>query len=1158
MNLTDFIHRWKSSGGSERANYGLFLSQLCRVLDVPEPDPSSTDEACNSYVFEKGVTEHQSEGGTTTKRIDLYRKGSFVLEAKQGVEAEAEVEAKLLGSTRRKQGHGKRGTKGWDKFMLRAREQAQRYVQLLPASDGRPPFILVMDVGHAIEVYSEFTRTGGDYRPFPAPGKHRIMLEDLEDEEIRKRLRAIWLDPMSLDPSREAAKVTSEIARLLAEASRQMEGRIDAEGRELTPERVSAYLMRMIFTMFAEDVELLPKGKFTELLKELESDPTTFSDVLEELWQKMEHGGVSAGLRSPIRHFNGGLFENAEVLPITEEELQLLAQAASFDWAQVEPSIFGTLVERALNKDERHKLGAHYTPRAYVERLVNRTIIEPLRRDWGSVQVAIQRMLDDVEEEIEEKIINKARLAARKEAERFLASLQDIHILDPACGTGNFLYVAMELVKSLENEVARTLEDLGGIAPLIGVSPRQFLGIEINPRAAKVADLVLWIGYLQIYAREHGKASAPPEPILQAYHNIENQDAILDYTETEPRFDKHGNPVTRWDGVTVMTDPSTGREIPDPKALRQDVIYLQPKKAKWPAADFIVGNPPFIGAGPMRSTLGDGYVETIRKLYKKDVPKSADFVMFWWARAAKQMADGNRLRRFGFVTTNSIKQTFNRRVLESFMNKENNLSIAYAVPDHPWVDAADGAAVRIAMTVMRKGKGTGVLNVVLNDGEMEEGGYEVVTTTSLGVIHPDLSIGANLVSTVFLSAMDKVCSEGVKLHGKEFIITQDKAEQLGLGLVEGVDTCLPEFRNGNDMTGKLRSLRVIDLFGLEIEEVRVKFPEVYEYVLLNVKPKRDINSQKSRRKNWWLFGSNNPGMRRSILGLSRYIVSVKTAKHRLFQFLDTHILPESKLIVFGSDDAYVLGVLSSSIHTNWALMQGSQLGVGNHPTYVVTRCFETFPFPEATPEHQEAIRAVAEALDAHRKRQLKLHEKLTMTDMYNALEAVRAGKVLEGKLKKAHDDGLVATLRQLHDELDTLVAKSYGWPANLSENEVLEKLVQLNLERAAEEKEGLVRYLRPEYQNPNGKTTGAQQLALDVVGDVTSVESVVWPKSMPEQISAVRDYLLTAEQPLTKKEIARGFKGASVGKISPLLDSLVGLGLIQAGQEQGSEVQFWA
>ncbi|MCY1703856.1 class I SAM-dependent DNA methyltransferase [Deinococcus sp. SL84] len=1176
MNPAELIARWKDTGGSERANYTGFLIDLCDVLGVPRPEGSRVDVTQNAYVFERDVAEHHPDGSVSHRRIDLYRRGSFVLEAKQGVEQEAEQEASILGKkpakTATKKGHGKRGTKGWDGFMLRAREQAQQYVGLLPAEEGRPPFLLVTDVGHAIEVYAEFTRTGGAYRPFPSAGKHRIMLEDLEKPEVRELLRTIWLDPMSLDPSARAARVTAEIARLLAQASRQMEGRPDKDGTPLTAERVSAYLMRMIFTMFAEDVELLPPGKFTGLLDELQSDPQTFSGVLEELWQKMAHGGVSAGLRSTIRHFNGGLFEDAEVLPVTGEELRLFREAASYDWSQVEPSIFGTLVERALNKDERHKLGAHYTPRAYVERLVTRTVMEPLRRDWGSVQAAVQRRLDDALE-MDEKGQQKAREAARKEVERFLASLQDIKILDPACGTGNFLYVSMELLSALESEVTHTLEDLGGVAPLIGISPRQFLGIELNPRAAKVADLVLWIGYLQLYAREHGKANPPPEPILQAYHNIENRDAILDFAGTEPRLGKDGQPVQRWDGRTTLTDPVTGREVPDPAALVQDVTYLQPKKAAWPRADFIVGNPPFIGAGPMRLALGDGYTETIRKLYK-DVPASADFVMFWWQRAAELLAyahgnkEKNALRRFGFVTTNSIKQTFNRRVIENFVGPGKNLSLMYAVPDHPWVDAADGAAVRIAMTVVQPGRSPGVLEVVVNDGAEVDGAYEVETVTRTGMIHPDLTVGADVAGAGELKAMQGLASRGVMLFGSGFIIprtaeadpvtgiTPPNAAELGLGKVDGLEQYIREYRNGRDLAARPRDVMVIDLFGLTAEEVQAQYPEVYQHVRLTVKPERDANRDAAIRQNWWLHGRTRSSFRPALSGLPRYIATVETSKHRFFQFLGEEILPDNMLVAIASDDAYVLGVLSSRFHVAWALAQGGRLGMGNDPRYNKSRCFETFPFPDATPEQQQAIREKAEALDAHRKRQLERHPKLTMTDMYNALEALRRGEVLEGKLRQAHDDGLVTILKDLHDELDVLVAAAYGWPADLAEADVLAELANLNAVRAAQEKTGDIQWLRPEYQNPAGKVAGKQELGLEVQEKVAAAEKQPWPTNMPEQIGAVRDYLLAAGQPLTLKEVVLGFKGASTQKVTPLLESLVSLSLVKV--EQGAEVRFRA
>ena len=1174
--VAQFIDRWKDTGGNEHANYTSFLIELCDVLSVPRPEGSKVDVTQNAYVFERDVTEHHPDGSVSHRRIDLYRRGSFVLEAKQGVAKEAEQEASLLGKkpakTSIKKGHGKRGTKGWDQFMLRAREQAQQYVQLLPAEEGRPPFILVTDVGHAIEIYAEFTRTGGAYRPFPSAGKHRIMLEDLKKPEVRELLRTIWLDPMSLDPSAKAAQVTAEIARLLAQASRQMEGRPDKNGEPLSAERVSAYLMRMIFTMFAEDVELLPPGKFTGLLDELQDNPGTFSGVLTELWEKMAHGGVSAGLRSTIRHFNGGLFEDAEVLPVTEEELRLFREAARYDWSQVEPSIFGTLVERALNKDERHRLGAHYTPRAYVERLVTRTVMEPLRRDWGSVQATVLRRLDDAAEK-DEQGQQKAREAARKEVARFLSGLQDLRILDPACGTGNFLYVSMELLKGLEAEVIHTLEDLDGAAPLMGVSPRQFLGIELNPRAAKVADLVLWIGYLQLYAREHGKANPPPEPILQAYHNIENRDAVLSYTATEPRRDEAGQLMQRWDGRTTLTDPVTGREVPDPAALVQDVTYLKPKKASWPRADFIVGNPPFIGAGPMRLALGDGYTETIRKLYK-DVPASADFVMFWWQRAAELLAytqgskQRNTLRRFGFVTTNSVKQTFNRRVVEGYVGPGKNLSLAYAVPDHPWVDAADGAAVRIAMTVVQPGRSPGVLELVMDDGHEVDGAYEVETVTRSGMIHPDLTVGADVAGAVQLKAMEGLTSRGVMLFGSGFIVprtaqpdpvtglTPPNAADLGLGKIKGLERHIREYRNGRDLAARPRDVMVIDFFGLTAEKVQEKYPEAYQHVRLTVKPERDANRDNAIRQNWWLHGRTRSEFRPALTGLPRYIATVETSKHRFFQFLDEQVLPDNKLIAIASDDAYVLGVLSSRFHVAWALAQGSRLGVGNDPVYVKSRCFETFPFPSATPEQQQAIREKAEALDAHRKRQLERHPKLTMTDMYNALEALRRGEVLEGKLRKAHDDGLVTVLKDLHDELDALVAAAYGWPADLAEADVLSALAELNVQRAAEEEAGLVRWLRPEYQNLTGKVAGTQTLGLDVQAQVAAGEKIPWPGEMPEQFGVVRSYLLSAGQPRTLKEVISAFKGATPQKVSPLLETLVGLSLVRV--EAGTEVRFRA
>ena len=380
-----FIARWRASGAAERANYQLFLAELCAVLEVPGPDPASPVEAANAYVFEKAVPLPHGAVG----RIDLYRRGCFVLEAKQGSDRvepaaalSAEGERQLRGH---KRGMAVRGTVAWDTAMDRARQQAQSYARNLPPDEvraGRPPFLIVADVGQSLALYAEFSRTGGNYIPFPDPTHYRIYLADLADADMRERLRQVWLDPSGLDPSRRSARVTREIADRLARLALSLEQAGHAA------EAVAHFLMRCLFTMFAEDVSLLPKGAFTQLLADVRRNVTSFPPLVEELWRTMARGGFSVALRVPVPHFNGGLFEHASALPLTADQLQLLIEAAQADWRDVEPAIFGTLLERALDPTERHNLGAHFTPRAYVERLVLPAIIEPLRAEWESVQAA--------------------------------------------------------------------------------------------------------------------------------------------------------------------------------------------------------------------------------------------------------------------------------------------------------------------------------------------------------------------------------------------------------------------------------------------------------------------------------------------------------------------------------------------------------------------------------------------------------------------------------------------------------------------------------------------------------------------------------------------------------------------------------------------------
>lgn len=468
----DFIERWKKSGASERANAQLFLSELCDVLSVEHPDPSQEDITQNAYVFERDVFFSQIDGTSSCGRIDLYKRGCFVLETKQGVlKKEEEAAASWTQAGRQKKGHGVRGSKSWDKVMVRAKNQAEGYIRALPAEEGRPPFLIVVDVGHVIELYSEFTRTGGVYTPYPDARSHRISMEDLADEATQELLRAVWTDPMGLDPSRVAAQVTRDIARHLAELARRLEG----QGHD--PETAARFLMRCLFTMFAEDVGLLEDDSFTTLLSRMRDQPEGFVHSVQELWEKMNTGGYSVALQQKIRHFNGGLFADAVALPLDAESIELLQSASRCDWRDVEPAIFGTLLERALDPDERHKLGAHFTPRAYVERLVIPTIMEPLREEWAGVQAAAALHLADDKKGAKDK--------ALKEIRAFHNRLCTLRVLDPACGTGNFLYVALEHMKRLEGEVLDLAADLGAQYRMEGraltVDPHQFLGLEVNP-----------------------------------------------------------------------------------------------------------------------------------------------------------------------------------------------------------------------------------------------------------------------------------------------------------------------------------------------------------------------------------------------------------------------------------------------------------------------------------------------------------------------------------------------------------------------------------------------------------------------------------------------------------------------------------------------------
>lgn len=1137
-----FITRWQGVTASELSTAQSFVIDLCALLGVDKPHPTPAQD----YMFERPITFQHGDGSTSAGRIDCYKRDHFVLEAK-----------KLQAASH---------TQSFGNGLLQARSQAENYARALPAQEGRPPFVLVVDVGTVIEVYAEFSRTGGTYTPFPDPRSHRIALADLAKPEVLERLHRIWTQPDSLNPARISAQVTREVAQLLARLAKSLESSLQAKSEEnqplshasqakTAPEIVASYLTRCLFSMFAEDVELLPAGSFQGLLQKYREQPTVLQKMLAILWADMDQGGFSAALAQDVLHFNGKLFKGAGAdgysLLLTPEQIDLLIAAARANWREVEPAIFGTLLERALDPSERHALGAHYTPRAYVERLVLPTVIEPLRAQWANAQAAALVLAHEAAA-LQGKAAEAKLAEARAEVKKFHHHLCTIRVLDPACGSANFLYVTLEHLKRLEGEVVNQLEALGRTQDQLGfegetVTLQQLRGIELNERAAALAELVLWIGYLQWHIRTRGHA-AVATPVVHNYGNIECRDAVLAWDAQELAYDDAGQLLSRWDGRTYKIHPVTGEQVPDEAAQVPQWRYVGARPATWPQADFIVGNPPFIGAATMRAALGDGYVQALRSAWP-EVPESADFVMYWWHRAAAQVAAGH-VQRMGLITTNSLRQTFNRRVVQAALGQGTHLVMA--IPDHPWVDGANGAAVRIAMTVLAPGAGEGQVLTVTQEQPGEYGEVAVTLAERTGLIHADLSVGANVAAAQPLQAMAGVSSPGVKLHGAGFIVTPQEAATLDSPAL------VHPYRNGRDLTDKPRGVLVIDAFGLTAEELRSSHPAVYQWLLERVKPERDQNNRATYRDNWWIFGEPRKELRPALAGLPRYIATVETSKHRTFQFLDAAILPDNKLVAIALDDAYSLGVLSSQLHIEWALAAGSWLGVGNDPVYVKTRCFEAFPFPDEdtglTPALRERIATLAEQIDAHRKQVLAAgHQSLTLTGLYNVLAALRAGRALTAKEKTQHTQGLVGVLRELHDELDAAVLTAYGLSADADTDAVLHRLVALNAERAHEEAQGHIRWLRPSFQNPQ-KTIQKQELlphsdkALE--GDLIGQKSlskqerkaaIPWPKALPEQIQALAN-ALTA-QPQTTAQLAAHFKGRSLAKaLLPLLETLAVLG----------------
>ena len=956
MTPEQFIDKWSRANRTERQAAQEHFIDLCRLLGEPTPNEAADPDG---YSFEKGVSKIDGSGGFA----DVWKRGHF----------------------------------GWEYKKDRANlDLAYQQLQLYSVALENPPLLVVSDTKR-FRIYTNWTNTVQE--------KHDFKLEDFAHTETREFFLNIFRHPERLRPAKTREQVTKEAA---ADFSTIAE-RLRMAGH--APDKVAHFLNRIVFCLFAEDVNLLQDDLFKRLLdtlaKRREQIPERSKRMLSELFSNMRAGG-EYGLEY-ILHFNGGLFDTDEALPLDADSLDILRRIAKQDWAAIDPSIFGTLFERFLDPDKRAQIGAHYTDAEKIMMIVNPVIVRPLTAEWEAVKAELKEILSRSRGKPGKAILDRAE--ARLDI--FLKRLDDVRVLDPACGSGNFLYLALQSLKDLERRAIAEAEEMGLAYRVIHCGPHNVGGIEINPYAAELARTSIWIGNIQ-WLRRNG-FEARKEPVLDALDSIECRDALV-------------------------TKKETGSY----------------EEAQWPEAEFIVGNPPFLGGKLLRTGLGDDYVGTLFKIYTEGVPQEADLVLYWFEKAHVAL-NLNRSKRIGFVATNSIRGGANRRIVDEILN---DARIFNAWNDEAWV--VDGAAVRVSLVCFSKDIDGAYLN-----------------GASVSAINSDLSSGTmNLTKARRLIDNRDVAYMG-DTKGGAFDVDGDLARDW-LRLPTNPNgrsntDILRPWRNGMDVTRRSSDKWIVD-FGWEMSERDASLYQMpFQHIRENVWPKRSENRRESYKKLWWRHVEPRPAMFKKLSDYSRFIVTPTVAKHRLFVWLPSTINPDHQLIAIARDDDITFGILHSRFHETWSLRLGTSLE--DRPRYTPTTTFETFPFPEGLTPNIPAKdfaadpRAIAIAKAAKRLDELR-NAWLNPPDLIDIVpEVVPTAEQRAAGAEKLYPDRILPkneasaaelkkrTLTNLynqrpqwladaHRDLDAAVAAAYGWPVDISEEDALAKLLELNLARA--------------------------------------------------------------------------------------------------------------
>jgi type II restriction/modification system DNA methylase subunit YeeA len=940
----------------------------------------------------------------------------------------------------------KKGCFGWE-YKGKKKNLDEAYKQLLRYREAllNPPLLVVCDFDRYI-IRTNFNGTVQE--------THEFTNDQIDRPENLRILRAVFENPDFLKPQRTTAQITKALAEKFAQVARSLYKRESAELADANNRaevnvahrkslRIARFLNRLIFCFFAEDTGLLPKKLFSELARTALDDPRQFSQALESLFRTMATGGMFGPHK--IRHFNGHLFEDSTVFDLNDDERRILAEASEADWQFVEPSIMGTLFARGLDPDQLAALGAQYTDRPDIITIVEPVLMAPLRREWAALKASLLPAFKRSQGTPEDR----ARIQA------FLKKLRKLVVMDPACGSGNFLYVSLQMLLDLEKEVITFATMLGfQFTPEVGV--HQLRAIEVNPYAYELAQVTAQIGYLQ-WRRDNGFDN-DRTPVLQKLDGFLNEDALL-----VPHYHSKAK---------SLKEAQAGEHAED------DSLKFYSER-EWPECDVLVGNPPFLGGKLLRRELGDAYVKALFETYGKQVRPEADLCCYWFEKARLLIEQG-KCKRAGLLATQGIRGGANRDTLKRIKGTGD---IFFAESDRDWVLA--GANVHVSM-------------IGFDNGKQHE---RILDGKPVTVINANLSAATDVAQARSLSANAGIVFMGDTKGGAFDVTEADAMAMLREPNPHGLpnSNVLMPWANGFDITRRNRCMWIVN-FGTELSEPNAAAYEApFKLIREHVREPRLKNNREAYRNYWWRHVEARPGMLAALAPLPRFLACVSLSKHRLFAWLEAPLLPDHQLFAFARTDDYFYGVVHSRFHAVWSLKQGTRLET--RPRYTPTTCFENFPFPRPTPAQEAAIAATAKELNELRERWLNPPEwtverilefpgsvigpwsRYVVNSDKNGIGTVRYPRLeprdadCAAKLKKRTLTNLYnerpAWLDLAHKKLDAAVANAYGWPVDLSNEQILERLLALNLERAAEEAKA--------QESPKRKTTQRGKAAHELI-----------------------------------------------------------------------------